>query len=212
MQKQILSQKELKTLADVIGELEEKTIGEIRLMIVKRSSVTGHVHTTLWALSLAITFLIIWFERHDLVYFERWWMWPSLVLGLYLAAGFFSRFQAVQRAFTSNYDLHHQVLARAEVEFHREGLGGTSAHTGVLIFLSLMEKVAVVLADQAIAEKVPVHGWDKVIAKVIAGAKTGRWAEKLEDALRECGAYLASHFPANGPKKNELPNTVILKD
>jgi putative membrane protein len=212
MQKQILTQKELQTLAGVIGELEEKTIGEIRLMIVKRSSVTGHVHTTLWALMLAITFLIIWFERHDLIYFERWWMWPSLVVGLYFVAAFFSRFAAVQRAFTSDHDLHHQVMARAEVEFNREGLSGTSAHTGVLIFLSLMEKIAVVLADKGIAEKVPVHGWDKVIAKVIAGAKSGRWAEKLEDALRECGAYLANHFPATGSKKDELSNAVILKD
>src|SRR4051812_18642663 len=161
--KQILTQKELKQLADVIGELEQKTVGEIRLMIVKRSSVTGHVHNTLWALLLALTFLSVWFERHDLIYYERWWMWPCMIAGFYILANFLSRFEFVQRSFTPTSDLHHQVLARAEVEFHREGLNQTTAQTGVLVFVSLMERMAVVLADKGIAEKVPLHGWDKVI-------------------------------------------------
>jgi putative membrane protein len=212
MKKQILTHQELKRLADVIGEVEEKTIGEIRLMIVGRSAVTGHVHNTVWVLLLAVSFLLIWFERHDLIYFERWWLWPALIVGLYLFANILSRFQFIQRAFTSNHDLHHQVMARAEVEFHREGLNGTLAHTGVLIFLSLMERYAVVLADKGIADKLPVHAWDKVVSKVIAGARSGHWADKLEEAIRECGTYLASHFPPQGLKSNELPNTVIIKD
>jgi putative membrane protein len=211
MRKPILSQKELKHLAEVIGEMEDKTIGEIRVMIVKRSAMTGHVHNTLWVFLLALSFLLFWFERHDLIYFERWWLWPSLVIGTYLVANILARSAFVQRAFTPSFDLHHQVLARAEVEFHREGLSGTKAHTGVLIFLSLMERVAVVLADKGIADKVPVHGWDKVIAKVLAGARKG-WADKLEEAIRECGAYLAAHFPSTGAKADELPNTVILKE
>lgn len=210
--KPLLTQAELKTLATLISDLENKTIGEIRLMIVKRSSVTGHVHSTLWALTLALTVITVWFARHDLIYVERWWMWPAVIAGLYIVTGFLSGFQIVQRAFTPTEDLRHQVLARAEVEFHREGLSQTTARTGVLVFLSQMERVAVVLADKGIAAKVPVHAWDKVIAKVIQGAKTGRWAEKLEDALRECGGYLATHFPSTGAKKNELSNSVIIKD
>jgi len=211
MKKAFLSQKELKTLADVIGEVEKKTIGEIRLMIVNRSSMTGHVTNAVWLFLLAITFVSVWFERHDLIFFVRWWFWPEVVVGCYLAAAGLARVKLVQRWFTPTHDLHHQVLSRAEVEFHREGLNGTAAHTGVLIFLSRMERMAVVLADKGIADKVPVHAWDKVIAKVLAGHKKG-WAAQLEDAIREAGSYLAEHFPARGPKANELPDSVIVKD
>jgi putative membrane protein len=212
MKRQVLTEKELKTLAGVIGECEQKTVGEMRLIIARRSSVTSHVTNTLWLSLLSLSCLLIWFERHDLVYYERWWMWPGLVFGSFIFANIFSRFEFVQRLFTPKLELHHQVMTRAEIEFHREGLNGTSAQTGVLLFVSLMERMAVVLADKGIADKVPVHAWDKVIAKILEGARSDRFAEKLEDALRECGSYLATHFPDSGVVKNELSNNVIIKD
>lgn len=212
MAKQILNEKEMDRIAEVIGEIEKKTSGEIRVMIVKRSSVAGHVQSLLWCAFIATAFLAVWFGRHDLIFFERWWLWPSIILASYLLAKILSRLEAVQRQLTPARDLYHQVWTRAELEFHREGLSGTKAHTGVLLFLSLMERSALVLADKGIADKVPPHTWDKVVNTMLSGARTGQWAEKLEQALRECGAYLAEHFPAENGKANELPNTVIVKD
>ena len=208
----ILSEAELKKLANVISEVEEKTCGDIRLMVVKRSAVTGHVHLLLWSLLLSLTFLYIWFFRHSLIVWERWWLWPSIILGQYILAAFLSRSQLLQRTFTSHHDLRHQVWARAEVEFHRQGLSDTRSHTGVLLFVSLMERQALVLAGKAIADKLPPNVWDKVAKIMTEGARSGHWAEKLEEALRECGAYLASHFPKQAGKTHQLPNTVILKD
>jgi putative membrane protein len=208
----ILSEAELKKLANVISEVEEKTCGDIRLMVVKRSAVTGHVHLLLWSLLLSLTFLYLWFFRHSLIFWERWWLWPSIILGQYIFAAFLSRSQLIQRAFTSHHDLRHQVWARAEVEFHRQGLSDTSSRTGVLLFVSLMERQALVLADKAIADKLPPNVWDKVAKIMTEGARSGRRAEKLEEALRECGAYLATHFPKQAGITHHLPNTVILKD
>ncbi len=208
----ILSDQELKKLGEVIGEVEKKTCGDVRLMIVKRSAVTGHVRLLLWALLVSLTFLFLWFNRHSLILWERWWLWPSILLGQYVIAALLSRSQLLQRLFTSYYDLHHQVWARAEVEFHRQGLSDARSHTGVLLFVSLMERQAVVLAGKAIADKLPSDAWDPVVKIIIEGARSGRWTEKLEQALRECGAYLANHFPPQPGKSKELPNAVILKD
>jgi putative membrane protein len=208
----ILSKSELKKLADVIGEVEEKTSGDIRLMIVKRSSVTGHVHLLLWSLLLSLTFLYLWFFRHSVILWERWWLWPSIILGQYILAAILSRSEFLQRVFTSHHDLSHQVWARAEVEFHRQGLSNTHSHTGVLLFVSLMERQALVLADKAIADKLPPNAWDKVAGIISDGARSGRWAEKLEEALRDCGTYLALHFPGQAGNTHQLPNIVILKE
>ncbi len=209
---QILSELELKRLADVIGEVEEKTSGDIRLMIVKRSAVTGHVHFLLWSILVSLTFLYLWFNRHGLIFWERWWLWPSIVLGQYIFAAFLSRSQVLQRLFTSQRDLYHQVWARAEVEFHRQGLSDTRSHKGVLLFVSLMERQAVVLADKAIADKLPSNIWDQTVKIIIQGARKRKWAEKLEQALLECGSHLKTHFPSQTGKNHELSNTVILKD
>lgn len=210
----ILNEHQLKNLSSVIGELEHKTSGEIRLMIVKRSSVTGHVPMLLWSLLISISFLLLWFWRHefDLLFWNHWWVSPAVLVASYFLAIVLARFGWVQRRFTSFNDLKHQVWARAEVEFHREGLGGTSARTGILIFVSLMEHQAVVIADHGIASKVPANTWDEVVAIIIEGAKTGHWEEKLEQALRQCGALLATHFPAHVVNANELSNVVIIKD
>ncbi len=208
---EILNAQELKRLASVIDEVENKTSGEIRLMIVERSAVTGHVGPLLWAVLVSFAVMMIWFWHLELEAYERWWMWPLLMLGLLGVAGWLARFPAIQRRFTSYHDLHHQVWARAEVEFHREGLSHTELRTGVLLFVSLMERQAVVLADKGIAAKVPANTWDGLLKIIVEGASTGRWAEKLDQAVRECGKYLAEHFPPQGPRRNELPNDVILK-
>ncbi len=209
---QILSEQDLKKLANVIGEVEEKTCGQIRLMIVKRSTVTGHVHLLLWSLLVSLTFLLLWSTRHDLFLWDRWWLWPLLILIEFFISALLSRSQNLQRLFTSYRDLHHQVWARAELEFHRQGLDRTRSHTGVLLFVSLMERQALVLADKSIADKLPPHTWDQVVKIILQGAKNGLWAVKLEQALRECGAYLAQHFPPQGGNTHKLPNAVILKD
>lgn len=212
MDQSFINESELAKLAMVIGEVEKKTSGEIRLMIVKRSSVTGHVHTVLWAMMVSATFLGLWFWRHDVVLWEQWWMWPAILGGLYVVSAVLARLEWVQRRFTPHHDLHHQVWARAEVEFHREGLSQTHLHTGVLLFVSLMERQALVLADKGIADKVAPHTWDLVVRTMVEGARTGRWAEKLEQSIRQCGEYLADHFPPEAVKTNELPNEVIFKD
>jgi putative membrane protein len=135
-----------------------------------------------------------------------------LLLLLYVLSGVLARSTFLQRLLTPHEDLHHQVWTRAEVEFHREGLSDTKSHTAVLLFVSLFERQAVVFADQAIAQKAPPEAWNQVVALMVQGARTGRWAEQLEKALRECGKYLAEHFPPGPQKTNELPDTVIIKD
>jgi putative membrane protein len=118
----------------------------------------------------------------------------------------------VQRWLTAAEDLKHQVWARAEVEFNREIAGRTRSNTGILLFLSRMERQAVVLADKGIASKLPPETWSKVVGLIVDGARTSQWAAKFEEALRVCGGLLASHFPQELDDSNELPNQVIVKD
>ncbi len=210
--KEILNKAEQERLAAVIGEMEDKTSGEIRLMIVRRSSATAHVQPLLWSLLVAATFLILWYGRHDVVLWEGWWLWPAIVVVHAGIAWALSRFDSVQRRLTPFRDLKHQVEVRAEVEFTREGLTETRSRTGILLFVSLLERQAVVLADKGIAGRVEAGTWDQVIATILEGARSGRWAEKFEVAIRLCGGYLAAHFPQEAGDTNELSNAVIIKD
>lgn len=210
--KTFLNETQLAKLSHTIGEMEKSTSGEIRLMIVRRSSAIGHVDDLLWLILLVLSFLTIWFFRHDMILFERWWMLPALFAGLFAVARLLARTAFIQRVLTSGADLQQQVWARAEVEFSREIKGRTRSSTGILLYLSLMERRAVVLADAGIASKLPPDTWDGVTSVILAGAKTGQWTEKLEESIRLCGGYLAQHFPQEARDTNELSNAVIVKE
>lgn len=212
MKAKILNDIELARLAKVIGEMEGQTSGEIRVVIARRSSTFGHVLPLLWSLLLAASFLLIWFGRHEWVFWERWWMWPVIFVITYIFAAALTRLASVQRGMTPSNDLKQQVWTRAELEFHREGLTRTRSGTGILLFVSLLERQAVVLADKGIASKAPAQAWDKVVELIVHGARTGRWAEQMELAIRACGAYLGQHFPPEPGDTNELSNQVIIKD
>lgn len=204
-----LSERELKHLEGVIGELERKTSGEIRLIIVGRSMPPS---VKILSGTMVLALILLFIERHlflawvpDLVLLAATLV-VSFVIGILL-----SRIPAVVRNLSSPFKLRHHALMRAELEFYREGLGETKDRTGILLFLSLLEHQAVVLADKGIAGRLKPDIWNEVVATMLEGPKTGQWQANLEKALRQCGGVLAQHFPIQEGDRNELPNLVIVK-
>jgi putative membrane protein len=210
----ILQDLELERLAASIGEIEKTTSGEVRLMIVRKSAASGHVMPLLFLILAQILYFgTMVHEVQALVPVGLHPWLPYLVVAVSFGLALvLSRSAMVQRLLTSRADMNNQVLARAEVEFHREGMDQTRSQTGILLMLSMAERQAVVLADKGIAVRVPSGTWDKVIALVVEGAKGGALAAKLDEALRLCGKYLSEHFPPEPGDTNELSNAVIVKD
>jgi putative membrane protein len=206
-----LSESELRHLAKVIEELEGQTEGEIRLMLVGSSMVTGHLFRTLFGWILALCLLLVWLDRHHLIWASSFWLLAGVFVFAGVLAASLSRIPFFIRAFSLPGDLRRQVWNRAELEFYREGLANTKERTGILLFLSILERQAVVLADQGIAQKLPGNYWENVVSQLLEGPKKGEWVEASERALRECGRILTEHFPASGRPIDELPNTVIVK-
>jgi putative membrane protein len=215
----LLTREELDRLANTIAEAEKKTSGEIKLMIVKRSSKLPDVFKVLMLFFATMLMILCWYER------ENWFLYSGFFYTRYLSyigvvvlvlsamlAWIFARFEFVQRLVTRPSVLAQWVWLRAELEFHREGLGKTVDRTGILILLSVFERRAVVLADKGINEKLDKNVWQEVINSVVDGVKKGQLADNLELAIKQCGNLLAKHFPIKPDDTNELSNTVIVKE
>jgi putative membrane protein len=99
--------------------------------------------------------------------------------------------------------------ARARTQFLAQNLHGTEGRTGVLIFVSLAERYAEVLADTAIDQKVPDDFWRKTVDALTAEIGAGRLADALIHAVDACGAALTEHFPRRAGDRNELPDKVV---
>lgn len=85
----------------------------------------------------------------------------------------------------------------------------TRAATGVLIYLSLAEHRAEIVADRAITQKVGIEQWGDAMEALIAEVKAGRPGSGIAEAVRIAGDLLALHFPRSHDDRNELPDRVI---
>ena len=85
----------------------------------------------------------------------------------------------------------------------------TRGRTGVLLYLSLLEHRAEIVADKAIAEKTAPEDWGEAMAVLIAEVKAGRAGEGMALAVEKIGAVLARVIPPEADNPNELPDSVV---
>ena len=85
----------------------------------------------------------------------------------------------------------------------------THGRTGVLLYLSMREHRAEIVADEAIATKVDAEVWGKAMADMLAEIAKGNIAEGLAAGIRDVGEVLSEHFPRAEDDVNELPDRLI---
>ena len=96
-------------------------------------------------------------------------------------------------------------------QFWAQGLHKTQARTGVLIFASLAERYAEIIADAGINERVTQDVWNSAVAALTSAIRHGQVGAGFVAAIAQCGAVLAEHFPlAPGTRNpNELPDRLV---
>lgn len=102
-----------------------------------------------------------------------------------------------------------RVHARAVTCFRVGAERRTHGRTGILIYLSLAEHRAEIVADEAIAGRVPAEVWGESLAAMLAELKADRLADGLIAAVNRVGAVLAQEFPRDQNDVNELPDRLI---
>lgn len=104
------------------------------------------------------------------------------------------------------------VELRAELEFYRHYQNQTQNRTAILLFISLLERRAVVLADKAIAEKLPAETWSEVVHLMTSELKHKDLSTGFIRAIQKCSEILSHHFPNQKHNPNELCNQLVIKE
>ena len=102
-----------------------------------------------------------------------------------------------------------RVRARAISCFKVGAERRTHGRTGILIYLSLAEHRAEIVADGAIASRVAPEVWGDAMAAMLAELKEDRLADGLIAAVARVGVVFAEHFPREENDVNELPDRLI---
>lgn len=85
----------------------------------------------------------------------------------------------------------------------------TSGRTGILIYLSMRERRAEIVADEAISSKVDPGVWGDAMNAMLAELREGRVADGMIAAIGKVGAVLQAHVPRLTDDENELPDRLI---
>lgn len=206
------SPEDLKRIENAVAEAETYTCGEIVPVIVKRSSTIGHLPFILMTLGILLFFLSGVESWHPSFLSHPWWLFLGWLVILIPLTRYLSGKPSIQYLFVNAHDRELQAHQRARLEFYEAKLDTTVGSTGILLFVSLMERYAVVLADRAISSRLPAETWNEVVALMIEGARSHDLATGFCRAIEKCQIILAPHFPIREGDENELSNHLIIKD
>lgn len=219
-----LSETDHDRVTQAVADAERESDGEIVTIVARRSDAyhDAGLHWAIGAvfvaLSLAAAFpahfraLCTWLLRsweHDV---EDWKL-LSVLLGIlilkFLIVRYALAWTPLRMALTPRATKARRVRRRAIILFRAVAQGRTRGQTGVLIYLSLDEHRAEIVADAAINEKVTPEVWGDAMATLIDAVRDGRAAEGMAGAVRQVGLVLAGHFPRLDSNPNELPDRLI---
>jgi putative membrane protein len=104
---------------------------------------------------------------------------------------------------------HRRVRRRAVTVFKAAAERRTAGRTGILIYLSMAERRAEIVADETILKVTDDHTWGEAMTALIAEVREGRPAEGIVAAIERVGVVLAEHFPRSAGDINEIPDKLI---
>src|SRR5439155_10789993 len=119
------------------------------------------------------------------------------------------KWMPLRLALTPAATKHRRVRRRSVAIFQAAAAGRTTGKIGVLIYLSLAERRAEIVADEAILKVTDDHTWGEAMEALIGHVRDGRAGDGICAAIERVGVVLAEHFPRSAGVTNEIPDKLI---
>jgi len=219
-----LTAEDFDDISKAVQNAEAKTTGEIETAIAAESA-----HYAFWELLASLCVAVIVFAvllpfagkinglYERITWTQRIWALPALY-GFVCFASVFASFYlfnipALDRAAIPRIVRTASVTRRAMRHFAESGVYDTAEHSGILIFVSYMERQVRIIADRGISAKISPDLWKLISDGLAADIKAGNTKAGFISAIEKCGDLLAQHFPAHEQNPDELPDGLtVLED
>jgi putative membrane protein len=192
-------------ISDAIARAEKSTSGEIVAVAAAQSS-TYLYAPFMWAALLAL--MVPW----PLMAFTWWpnaWIYSAQLVVFLIALMIFLPRQ-VRRLLVPPSVKKTRAHQHAVEQFLVQDLHTTKGRTGVLIFVSVAERYAEILADTGIDSKVAEGTWQGIVSQMTSEIGAGRPGDGFVHAIEGVAQHLSRHFPPGSHDPNELPDHLII--
>ena len=219
-----LSAQDRAAIAAAVTEAESKTDGEV-MVIAADSSDAYHDVALHWSVLVMLLAMAVYasFPSFYMNLIDRisggWqhvWTPRELLTFVLIAASIkflgtrlILAWRPLRLALTPRATKARRVRRRVVALFKAGIERRTATRTGVLLYLSLAEHQAEIVADEAIHKKVPNERWGVAMAALVDELRAGRPAQGITTAIAHIGAILEEVCPRTGKDPDELPDRLI---
>jgi len=224
MSKIKLSKENLEKIKKAVNKVEKKTSGEIATALIKESFDYAFYELMFAVVCGFIYFMVAMFFYHsiEISIQKMFWEYQTSYLLIFYGLStfivifgfyFLANLPFIDRLIVPKSVMRKKVNERAVRYFMESGVYNTRDRTGVLIFISLLERRVEILTDTGVSEKIPEEKWQSMIKHIIEGIKTGNFVENLTASINDCGKLLEKNFPVKKDDKDELEDEIdIIKE
>jgi putative membrane protein len=200
-----ISEHDRERISAAIRAAEAKTSGEIVCVLAQTSSDATALPILIAALvALALPWLLVAFTAMSV---HRILLLQTIV---FLALAVLLCLPRVRVALVPRAARRAVAHRVAMEQFSIRGIARKKGHTGVLIFVSLAEHYARIIADEGIAARVPQSQWQGAVDVLVAHMRGGRIADGFITAIDVCGKVLEINFPRTETSRDELPDRIYV--
>jgi putative membrane protein len=200
-----ISKEDHDRIASAIRSVEAKTSGEIVCVLAKSSS--QNTATPLFisaAIALAVPWSLMAFTAMTVQRILSLQVLVFLAILLFLSL---PRIRVLLLPRKARRAIAHQA---AMEQFITRGVARNKDRAGVLIFVSLEERYARIIAGDDIARHVPQSEWQTAVDALTRHMRDGRIADGFVSAINACGRVLAQHFPRSRKSDDKLPDRIYV--
>ena len=191
-------------IVSAIRAAEEKTAAQI-VCVIARACGSYQLIPIAWAaiVSLAVPLALIYLTA-----------WPAAViyviqLAVFIATALVLSVPTIRFRIAPKQRMRRRVHTEAIRQFFAQGVDNTTQRCGLLIFASVAEDHAEIVADRGVDAKVKPEAWAGAIATLVTAIKSDRLADGFVAAIELCGRELAANVPPGELASHELSDRVI---
>lgn len=197
-------------IAGAIRKAESRTSGEIYAVVARRSDTYFFVAGFAVACGILLASVIVAVAAH-----WYWFTLPLPMFGLAILAAFVTAVLVLWLVpglslwLVPKRILYRRAHQNAVQQFLARNVHLTSERTGILLFVSLAERYAEVIADAGINAKVEQGEWNGIVSILTSHADKDDLAAGFLQAIEKAGSLLEEHFPVGPEDTNELDDHLV---
>jgi putative membrane protein len=205
MARPFLTDESKAALSEAVRAAESCSSAE--LVVAVRPRAGSYLHADLiWGILAGLaTLAVLLYSRWE--FDLMWFLIDPLIMGALVGLAA-SRSNAMRRIFTRPSTRRLRVEAAAQATFIERRIHGTTGRTGILLYVSVLEREAAFVVDLGVEALAATDAWKKAVREIEEAVRQGADGVAAAALLRDLEALLSPALERSATDVDELPNEV----